>query len=338
MRTEEEVRWGVLGCASIAREAFIPAVRSGRAGTVQAVASRSESRARAFAADLGIPRAFGSYGEMLASGEVDAVYVALPNSMHAEWSIAALQAGLGVLCEKPLALSLEEGEAMAAAARQAGRPLAEAFMYRHHPWTALLREMLAANRIGPVRSIHGVFAFRLEDEAAIPASEALGGGALRDVGCYPVDAFRLLLGRPPLEASAMEDRRGVDRVLAGLLRFPGDVIGLLECAIDTFERHELRVVGTAGMIEVDRPWVNQGAPVRLTVRLEGRKPETVEVPAANPYALEARDLARALATGSPTAFPIEDSLWTLSTIDALLRSAASRAALPVAVPGEVRPG
>lgn len=328
----EEVRWGVLGCASIAREAFLPAVRRGGAGSVRAVASRSESRARAFAAEMGIPRAFGSYRELLHSGEVDALYVALPNSLHAQWTIEGLQAGLGVLCEKPLALSLEEGRAMATAARTAGRPLAEAFMYRHHPWVAMLRELLAEGRIGPVRSLHGVFSFRLDDEDAIPASEALGGGALRDVGCYPVDAFRLVLGSPPLEATALEHRRGVDRLLAGVLRFPEDILGVFECALDTFERHEFRVIGTTGLVEVDRPWVSGGQPVRLTVHRENEAPVVLEVPPADAYALEARDLAVALATGTPTAFPIEDSLWTLSAIDALLRAASSRVPSSVTAP------
>jgi len=329
----EEVRWGILGCASIAREAFVPAIqRAGDAGIVRAVASRDLSRARAFASELGIPRAFGSYGDLIRSGEIDAVYVALPNSMHAEWSIACLEAGLAVLCEKPLALSLSEGRAMAAAARKAGRPLAEAFMYRYHPWVPTVRGLLAEGRIGAIRSLHGAFCFRLDDEGAIPASEALGGGALRDVGCYPVDAFQRVLGPPPLQAAAMEHRRGVDRVLAGLLRFPGPVIGVLECAIDAFERHEFRVVGTAGLVEVDRPWVQGDAPVRLAVHRQDRDPEVIEVPPADTYALEARDLAVALATGASPAFPLDDSLWTLSAIDALFRSAASGAACPVAGP------
>jgi predicted dehydrogenase len=323
------LRWGILGTAGIARSAFVPGVRAVGAGVVEAVASRDADKARAFADDLGIPRAFGSYEEMLASGAVDLVYNPLPNTMHAGWTVRALQAGLPVLCEKPLAMHASEGRAIADAARQAGLPVAEAFMYRFHPLFDAVRAAIARGDVGRVTALRSTFTFALDDLSSLPAAEALGGGALRDVGCYCVNAFRLLAGSEPTRAWAAEHREGVDRTMLGLLEFPGGVLAHFECSIESHERHELTVHGTAGSLSIPEPWLPREAPGRYVLDRDAGRSE-VEVPAADAYGLEALDFARAVARGTPPRWPLHDSIANLSVLDALFEAARTGRGVRVA--------
>jgi predicted dehydrogenase len=206
------MRFGILGTARIA-DTLIPAIRSVPGCSVAAAASRDPDRARRWAGARDIPHAFGTYADLLASGTVDAVYVALPNSLHAEWTLAAIRAGLPVLCEKPFACTAGQAGLVADAADAARVVVAEAFMHRFHPLHDRVLDVVRGGRIGDVTRIDSVFAFRLDDRGEIPASAALAGGALMDVGCYCVEFSRRVAGREPIRASALERRTSVDDTL-----------------------------------------------------------------------------------------------------------------------------
>ncbi|NOZ00548.1 MAG: Gfo/Idh/MocA family oxidoreductase [Deltaproteobacteria bacterium] len=204
-----DLRWGVLGTADISTE-VIPAIQRSRAGTVTAVASRTAAKARKWADRFGIRTAFGSYDDMLASGEVDVVYVPLPNSMHAKWTIRALEAGLPVLCEKPLAATADEANQVADASRRTGLFVMEGFMYRFHPLWRRVRDLVEDGTIGELATIDAVFTFFLDDRASIVTSAELAGGALMDVGCYPVNLSRWMAGAEPGRVAAFERGSAVD--------------------------------------------------------------------------------------------------------------------------------
>ena len=188
-----KLRWGLLSTARINR-ALIPPLRASPRNELAAVASRGRERAEAYAREWSIPRAFGSYEDMLADPGIDVIYNPLPNRLHAEWTIKAAQAGKHVLCEKPLAMTVEEVDAMAAAAQQAGVVVAEAFMYRHHPQTLKVKEMVERGEIGDLRLVRGSFTFNLTHPGDVRLDPALGGGSLRDVGCYPISYARYVIG------------------------------------------------------------------------------------------------------------------------------------------------
>lgn len=323
------LRWGVLGTAGIARDAVIPGIRAIGAGRVEAVASRDIARARSFADDQGIPLAFGSYDEMLRSGVVDVIYNPLPNTLHAEWTVKALEAGLPVLCEKPLAMHASEGRSISDAARRAGLPVAEAFMYRFHPVFDAVRAAIAQGVIGRPSTMRSVFTFVQDTDAATPASAGLGGGALRDVGCYCVNVSRLLTGTEPARATAIERRDVLDWTVAGILEFPGSFLAQIECSIENHERHEAEISGSDGTIRFPDPWFPGVESARYLLK-RGESEEFIEVPGSDPYGLEALDFARAVVTGQPPRWPIADAVANLAAMDALFEAARTGRTVRVA--------
>ena len=327
-RAIEDLRWGVLGTAGIARTA-IAGLRAAGAGRVEAVASRDAAKGRAWADELGIPLSFGAYDDLLHSGEVDLVYNPLPNTLHAEWTVKALEAGLPVLCEKPLALHASEGRSIADAARRAGLPVAEAFMYRFHPVFEAVRAAIARGVIGRPSTMRSAFTFLVDDDAATPASQGLGGGSLRDVGCYCVSLSRLLVGAEPIRATAVERRDHVDWTMLGILEFPGDFLAQFECSIENHERHEAEITGTEGTIRFPDPWF-PGTESACWQLVQGERQQAFEVPGADPYGLEALDFARAVATGTPPRWPISDAVAGLAAMDALFEAARSGRTVRVA--------
>ena len=223
---ERPFQWGILSAANIARKRFVPGIQSGTEGQAAAVAARDGDRAREFAAELGIPRAYGSYEELLADPEIDGVYIGLPNSLHTEWTIRAAQAGKHVLCEKPLSKRAADVERMAAACEQAGVLLMEAFMWRHHPQHARVKELLAAGAVGEPTFVRASHAFAMDAERRgkpdVRVQPRLDGGSLMDIGCYPLNAARFLFDDEPTEVTALQrfdTSLGVDTSLAMLLRF-----------------------------------------------------------------------------------------------------------------------
>jgi predicted dehydrogenase len=315
------MKWGLLSTANINRK-LLEGVRGTDEATVVAVASRDRSRAEAFAREHGIERALGSYEELLEDPEVEAIYIPLPNSMHVPWSVRALEAGKHVLCEKPLTRRPAEAEAAFAAAEQSGRLLMEAFMWRHHPQTRRLRELLDAGVIGRLRLIRAVFSFPLDEAENIRLNGELDGGGLMDVGCYCVSGTRLVAGAEPEHVSAEQvlGGKGVDIALSATLRFPDDVLAQFDCGLSIGHRHELEAIGEEGSLYVADPWHGRAPGIVLTREDEA---ERIEFAPANPYTHQLENFARAARGEAPPLLGAEDALAQARAIEALYASAES---------------
>ncbi|MFC0214965.1 Gfo/Idh/MocA family protein [Paenibacillus chartarius] len=330
MSLQSKLRWGILGCAGIAKRSVIPGIRESELGEVTAIASRDLDKAKETAASLDIARAYGSYEELLADPEIDAVYIPLPNHLHKEWTIRAAEAGKHVLCEKPIALTAEEAAEMVAASRKAGVHFEEAFMYRHHPRYKMIKDVLASGEIGEVRGIHGTFTFNsAANKGNVRFRRDWGGGALYDVGVYPISAARLLLGAEPVAATVQAlfspEHDDVDMMASGLLEFPGSVGLTFDCAMWAAFRNTLEVLGTDGRIEVPGAFVypkEAGGGNFFVHTKEGRR--EVEVPEVNQYALQADNFARVVLQGEAPLMPVEDTVAGMRVLDACLLSARSR--------------
>jgi xylose dehydrogenase (NAD/NADP) len=311
------LRWGVLSTADITDKLL--------AGGMEpvAVASRDAGRARAWADKRGVERAHGSYEALLADDGVDAVYIPLPNSMHVEWSVAALDAGKHVLCEKPLSRHAAEAERAFDAAERNDRHLAEAFMWRHHPQAQRLHELIDAGTVGRVRLIRAAFSFPLTDMENVRARPELEGGGLMDVGCYPVSGVRFVAGSEPervyAETVTAGPGEGVDFALAATLRFGGDLLATIDCGLAYANRDELEVVGEEGSLFLDDPWHSR-TPV-IEVRRPGGETERVEADAGDPYGCELADFEAAVAGASEPRFGREDAVAQARVIEALYASA-----------------
>jgi predicted dehydrogenase len=316
--------WGIISTAHINRLLLAGARESDRADVI-AVASRDQARADAYAREHGIERAYGSYEALLGDPDVQAVYISLPNSLHVEWSIRALEAGKHVLCEKPLDRRPEEVERGFDAAERAGRILTEAFMYRHNPQTAKLVELVRDGAVGTLRLVRSAFSFSLGDPENVRLAAGLDGGALMDVGCYCVSGSRLLAGEPEtVSAVQVTGASGVDVLFAGIMRFPGDVVAHFDCGFVLPERDELEVVGSEGSIFLDDPW-HARTPV-IEIRRDGSIEELVLRP-ADSYRLELENLGDAIAGSAEPLLGREDAVGQARAIDALYRSAAAGAAV-----------
>jgi predicted dehydrogenase len=318
------LRLGLLSTANINLK-LLGGARAAEGVEAVAVASRDAGRAEAFAAEHGIPRAHGGYDELLADPEVDAVYVPLPNSLHVRWAIRALLAGKHVLSEKPLTRRPEEAQAAFDAAEHAGRVLAEGFMWRHHPQTRRLRELVRERAIGTLRLVRASFCFNLfgmDRPGDVRLQAALDGGGLMDVGCYCVSAIRLLAGEPERvsghQVTSPPAPDGVDVRFTGALALPNRVLGVFDCGLDMAPRHDLEVVGDAGSLFLPDPWHCREP------RIELRRPdgtEVIEIPHMDPYACELEDFAAAVRGERPFPFWRDDAVGQARTIEALYRSA-----------------
>jgi predicted dehydrogenase len=325
----EPVRWGVLGAANIALRKVVPAMQRSRHCRVVALASRDPARARAAADGAGIARAHGSYEALLADPDVDAVYNPLPNHLHVPWSIRAAEAGKHVLCEKPVALSADEARALLAVRDRTGVQIAEAFMVRAHPQWLAVRDLVRAGRIGELRLVAGHFSYYRVDPADIRSRREWGGGALMDIGCYPVMLARWLFGAEPLDVAGMIERDpslGVDRLTSGMLRFERGQ-ATFTCSGQLVPHQRMHVFGTTGRIEVEIPF---NAPPDRACRIrvdDGREPgaagEAIELPAADQYTLQADRFAEAVRGVGTVPVPLEDSIGNMAVLDALFRSAES---------------
>ncbi len=318
--SDRVLAWGLLGTARINRM-VIPALRVSPGNRLVAVASRDREKAVAYAREWGIERAYGSYEALLEDPTIDAVYVPLPNHLHAEWTVRAALAGKHVLCEKPIALSVAELDGIEASAREAAVVVAEAFMYRHHPQTLKVKELVAAGAIGDVRFVRGTFSFPLTRPDDVRLRPEWGGGCLWDVGCYPLSLARFVLGTEPVQVfgSAVLGPTGIDETFAGQLVFPGDVLVQIDAGFRSPVRAELEIAGTTGVIRVRHPWKpREDQPIVL---VRDGEVETVPVAAKDRYRLEIEDLAEAASSGRGPRVSLTESRGNLKTICALLRSA-----------------
>jgi xylose dehydrogenase (NAD/NADP) len=312
------LRLGLLSTANINRAVLGGAAASEGAAEVVAVASRDEARARAYAGEHGIGRAHGSYDALLADPDVDTIYVPLPNALHVEWAIRALEAGKHVLVEKPLSRHPQDVERAFDAADAAGRVLQEAFMWRYTPQAAKLVELLP--RVGELRLVRTAFSFPEREPGDVRLSAELEGGALMDVGCYCVSGIRLVAGEP--EAFAAQQTvgpEGVDVLFAGAMRMPGGVLAHFDCGMVTAHRDELEVVGSEASLWLDDPWHNRSPAIELRT---DAGTERIELTPVNPYACELQELAAVAAGERPARFGRDDAVAQARALAALYDAAA----------------
>jgi len=314
-----KLKWGLLSTARIAQR-LIPAIRAAERTEWLGVASRSESRAEAYAAEWQIPRAYGSYEALLDDPGIDVVYIPLPNSLHAEWTVRAVEAGKHVLCEKPLALSVSECDRIIAAAESAGVVVAEAVMYLYHPLLHKARQLVAEGAVGQPRLVRGTFSYVLDRPDDVRWQPELGGGALWDVGSYPVSFVRWIAGEPDeVFGWQMLTPGGIDGSFAGLLRYGEDRLGIFDCSLQQQFRVQAEVVGSEGRIAVERPYLVTDAS-RIILERDWDKEEIV-VPGGSAYQCEVEALTAAVLDGAALPVSLTSSRANVATLTALYESA-----------------
>ena len=327
----DRLRWGVLSTAKIGRTKVIPGIAKAEHCEVVAIASRDRATAEGVAASLEIRGVHGSYESLLADDTVDAVYIPLPNHLHATWAIAALEAGKHVLCEKPLALTAAEAERMVEVAERTGRQLMEAFMYRLHPSWVAVRALVAAGRIGRLTAVQSWFSYHNDDPSNIRNILDLGGGALYDIGCYNVNLSRMLFGAEPDRVESIQVRDpvgGTDIVTAGLLGF-GDGVSTFTCSTRAEDDQRVDIYGTTGRISLEIPFnIPPDRPTRVFVTAGGEPPvapatETLTFEPADPYTVEAEAFATAVLSGRPVPVAPADAIANLRVIERLFAAAAT---------------
>jgi predicted dehydrogenase len=322
MKSSIRVRWGLLSTANINRK-LIPAIRASQRGELTAVASRSLPTAEKYAAKWNIPHAFGSYQEMLDSGKIDLVYVSLPNHLHAEWSIRALQAGVHVLCEKPFAITLEQVDQMIETSRQTGKVLAEALMYRHHPQTRIVGEWVRSGRLGEISLVSGVFNFKIKEREDARLVPEYGGGCLWDVGVYPLSFVQYICGGPPDTVFGMQwtGDTGVDETFAGQMRYSGDRLSQIASSFRTEFHVNMEIIGTEGRLSLNRPFSEMEDGRRLMFYPNKGKAREVPVPEQELYIGEVEDMHAAILDKTPSYLTLQETRNHVRTALALYESA-----------------
>ena len=324
----EPVRWGVLGAADIAVKKVIPAMRQSERARVVAIGSRDAKKAQSAAVELGIPRAYGSYEELLDDPEVEAIYNPLPNHLHVPWSIRAAAAGKHVLCEKPLSLTATEARELQAARDRYGVQISEAFMVRTHPQWLGVRKLIEGGRIGDLRLIVGHFSYYRRDPNDIRSRPDWGGGALLDIGCYPITLSRWLFGTEPTHVVGQIERdpdMGIDRLSSGMLRFPNGQASFT-CGGQLVPYQRMHIFGTTARIEIEIPFnAPPDRPCRVFVddgsQFANAGAETIEFPTCDQYTLQAEHFSDAVRGVGQVPVTLEDAIANMAVIDALFRSA-----------------
>jgi predicted dehydrogenase len=318
------VRWGLLSTAHINRR-LIPALQASPRAELVAVASRSQATAAAYAAHWGIPRAFGSYQALLDSAAIDAVYISLPNHLHSEWAIKALTSGKHVLCEKPFALSLEETDRMIDAAARSGCVLAEAFMYRHHPQMKALGRWLREGRLGEVSLVRAVFNFTLTDAHNIRLRPETGGGALWDIGVYPLSFAQFVMGGPPVRVAAEQrlGETGVDVVFAGQMVYANGGIAQISASFNSPFYSLAEVYGSLGRLTLNRPFVlgADGTQRQLLFHPNEGPPQPIPFVDRELYGCEIEDFHDAILAGAAPYLSLAETRNHIATVLALYRAA-----------------
>jgi predicted dehydrogenase len=325
-----KTRWGVLGVANIAVVKVIPAMQRGERSEIAAIASRNLAKAQQAAAKLGIPKAYGSYEELLADPQIDAIYNPLPNHLHVPWSIKAAEAGKHVLCEKPIGLSADEAKQLRDARDRTGVKIGEAFMVRTHPQWLKALEWVRAGRIGDLRSIMGFFSYFLLDPANVRNVFDWGGGGVMDIGCYPIFTSRFIFGSEPRRVLAVIERDPVmkiDRLTSAILDFPTGQ-SIFTCSTQLVPYQRMQIFGTKGRIEIEIPFnAPPDYPCRVLLDgsgdLFGRGSETYEAPVCDQYTLQGDQFSRAVQGEGDVPVPLESAIANMAVIDAVFRSAES---------------
>jgi predicted dehydrogenase len=325
-----KVRWGVLGVARIATQKVIPGMMKGERCEILGIASRDLKKAKEAARDLGIPRAYGSYEDLLADPEIEAVYNPLPNHLHVPWTIKAAQAGKHVLCEKPISLNAEEARTLISARDRTGVKIGEAFMVRTHPQWLRAREIIDSGRIGELRSIMGFFSYYNRDAANIRNVHDWGGGGLMDIGCYPITTSRFVTRQEPRRVVGLIERDPewkIDRLASAILDFPS-VQSTFTCGTQLTPYQRMQFFGTKGRVEVLIPFnAPPDRPCQILID-DGRDffgggVQTEEFPTCDQYGIQGDEFSRAIRDGIDVPVSIEDAGNNMAVIDAIFRSAHS---------------
>ncbi|MCE1251938.1 MAG: Gfo/Idh/MocA family oxidoreductase [Anaerolineae bacterium] len=322
------LRWGLISTAKI-NDKLIQAMKGSKRHQLAAVASRNLDKSKVYAREKGINRAYGSYEELLADPDVDVVYNPLPNHLHAEWTIKAIQAGKHVLCEKPFVLTLEEMDAVEAAAREHGKVVQEAFMYRHHPQTLKVKEMLDQGVIGKVGMIRGVFTFLLEDPENVRLKPEWGGGSLWDVGVYPISYIRTMLGMEPEEVLCWQELgpTGVDVAFGGEMRFAGKLLAQFQSGFATTHYTSMEILGDKGSLQIPVPF-GPGKSTSINLFLD-RDPQKVDIKGMELYLGELDDMAECIWHGKTPRVTLDDTRRNTKVLLACLESANTGKAVRV---------
>ncbi len=326
-----KVRWGILGVASIAVRRVIPAMQASDLCEIAAIASREKSKADEAARTLGIPKSYGSYEDLLADPEIEAIYNPLPNHLHVAWSIRAAEAGKHVLCEKPIGINAAEARSLLEARDRTGMKIGEGFMVRTHPRWLRTRELIREGRIGDLRVISGLFGYFNQDPKNVRNIPAVGGGALLDLGCYPVTLSRFIFGQEPTRVMGLLDRDpnlGTDRLTSATLEFPtGQCV--FTCSTQIGYHQRMIFLGTKGRIEIDRP-INPPVdqPSKIVIDDNPADPTgggitTETIPICNQFTIQGDLFSKTIREGTEVPVPLEDSVKNMAAIDAIFRSANS---------------
>jgi predicted dehydrogenase len=330
VKQRKKVKWGVLGAASIAVRKVIPAMQKGEWSEVTAIASREKKKAEEAARKLGVAKAYGSYEELLADPEIEAIYNPLPNHLHVAWSIKAAEAGKHVLCEKPLSLTVEEAKRLVAVRNRTGVKMGEAFMVKTHPQWLRTRELIRAERIGELRLIMGNFSYFDRDPESVANIAEFGGGALMDIGCYPVTMSRFIFEQEPVRVMGLVERdpkMKIDRLTSGILEFPrGQAI--FSCSTQLVYHQRMEFLGTKGRIELEIPFgPPKDRPSRIFIDdgrdLFGGGRTSEKFAACDQYAIQSELFSRAIREGGEVPVSLEDAIRNMAVIQAVFRSAES---------------
>jgi len=330
MLAPNKVRWGVLGAAKIAIKKVIPGMQKGEWSEIAAIASRDRGKAEQAARALGIPKAYGSYEELLADPEIEAIYNPLPNQLHVPWSIKAAEAGKHVLCEKPLSLTKAEAQTLLAARNRASVKIGEAFMVRSHPQWLRTRELIRSDRIGRLCSIAGFFSYFNRDPANIRNIPECGGGVLMDIGCYPVTASRFIFGEEPSRVLGLIERdpdMKIDRLISVILDFPSGQ-SIFTCGTQLVPYQRMQFLGMRGRIEIEIPFnAPNDRPCQILIDdgrdVFGSGVETETVPTCDQYMLQGDLFSKAVREGGDVPVSVDDAVKNMGVIEAIFRSADS---------------
>lgn len=325
-----KVRWGLLSTAHI-NQRLIPAIRASRRAELMAVASRDLNAAEAYAQKWSIPHPYGSYQAMLDSDLIDAVYISLPNHLHAEWTFRSLQSGKHVLCEKPFAITLDEVDQMITASRQTGRVLAEAFMYRHHPQTKILGEAIKNGLIGDISLVISYFNFTLSERENVRMMPEFGGGSLWDIGVYPISLAQFVYGCAPHSVMGYQylGETGIDETFIGQMVYPDGGLAQISSSFRTHFQIHAEIIGTTGRLVLTRPFTAMDRNRRMIYYPDEGKVNEIHVPRQELYRGEVEDFNSAILDGSPTYISLQETRSHIRTVLALYESAINHQAVTI---------
>ena len=324
----KKVKWGVLGAASIAIRKVIPGMQKGACSEIAAIASRDKKKAEEAARKLGIPKAYGSYEELLKDGEIEAIYNPLPNHLHVPWSIKAAEAGKHVLCEKPISMDVAEARTLLATRDRTGVKIGEAFMVKTHPQWLRTREIIRGGGIGELRATMCVFSYFNRDPANVRHKVEWGGGGLLDIGCYPITMSRFIFGEEPVRvmgALKNDPDFGTDRLASAILEFSKGQQSVFVCGTQTAFYQRMHFLGDQGRVDIEIPWnAPNDRPTRIFVggAMSG-EPKVEEFPACDQYTIQGDEFSRAIRGEREVPVPLEDAIGNMAVIDAVFRSGKS---------------